>query len=141
MNKRNDRGVYDKNIWQKYYNTWDTIRKILIENRKIIIEFDDVYEKRRKIQFYDYQGIKITPFDNQDLSISFCKECCVDKTYVKCLLENTDLTWRQELQKNLESRCRYNNIVTGYNHFVLDLGDVILEIVAKGYEEITSSNN
>lgn len=129
--------IYDKSITIHEV----PLEKIFIEDRKVISEFDDVYEKRRKIQFYDYQGIKITPFDNQDLSLSFCKECCVDKTYVKCLLENTDLTWRQELQKNLESRFRYNDIVNEYNHFVLDLGDDILEIVAKGYEEITNNNN
>lgn len=128
--------IYDKNITIHEV----PLEKIIKDERRFIIEFDDIYEKRRRIHFFDYQGIKITLADNMNVNDYVCLECRTNDTYVKCILENTDLSWRKELKKNLESRSQHKDIINEYKHYVLDLGDDILEIIAKGYEEKKGDN-
>ncbi len=109
------------------------LEKIQFENDKLHLSFDDIALKRVHIEFLNILSFKSTYEDawNADL---LCKKCFYNDNdnhtrYRRNVYEIKDSTWLNELKKQGEDT--FQEDISMYHHFVLILGDKILEVVCE----------
>ena len=110
------------------------LEKISVEQNAVTIDFDDIYERRYKIQFIPYQAIKITTADCFSKDILLTSETLESGRYQRYILEIEDSQWIDQLKKTLKAVDKNAIFMEKARHFVLDLGDEIVEIVASDFE-------
>ena len=94
----------------------------------LIVELDDVNEQRKKICFHPYQAVKITTKDCVNLSSIITPETLLDGKYCRCLWECVNSRWISSLKRQLADSS--DNFLKKSKHYILDLGDNLLEVVA-----------
>jgi hypothetical protein len=119
------------------------LEKIQISDGSIKIILDDIYEKSKCLIFKPYQAIKITTVDCADLSfLETYPELFPSGIYQRYLLEETESSWIPKLRESLV--VPDDDFLIQSRHFILDLRDNIVEIVAWDIQisdEIESSNS
>ena len=107
--------------------------KISVEENTVTIDFDDIYERRHKIQFTPYQAIKITTADCFRKDVLLTDETLASGRYQRYILEIENSQWTDQLKRALKEIDENASFMEHARHFVLDLGDEIVEIAASGY--------
>ena len=102
--------------------------EIHINSNSITIEFDDINEARRKIFFCPFQAVRITTIDCVDLDTVIVPESYSNGRYRRYLLECIDSPWIDNLKSQLVDST--DDFLEKSKHFMLDLGDNLLEIIA-----------
>jgi len=100
---------------------------IRIETPKVVVHLDDESERRVQLEFKPYQGVRITTVD------------CFDSPSRSSLLSNTivevlNSSWIFELHHNLKHIDFTANFMKYSRHFLVPLGDDVLEVVAWNME-------
>ena len=108
-------------------------KKISVEENTVTIDFDDIYERRHKIQFTPYQAIKITTADCFRKDVLLTDETLASGRYQRYILEIENSQWTDQLKRALKEIDENASFMEHARHFVLDLGDEIVEIAASGY--------
>lgn len=105
--------------------------ELFINSTKQYIEFEDVAEKRWRVEFKIVQAWKITTFDCFDLELLDTNESLDEngKNH-HYLLEVNDSQWIKELKKELNARDNNAKYLQESHHYILPLGEEIIEIVA-----------
>ncbi|MCK4260908.1 MAG: hypothetical protein KAX49_18165 [Halanaerobiales bacterium] len=106
------------------------LSKILIDDVHSSIEFDDVSEKRWKISFKTIQAWRITTADCFDTQKVLTDEAFSDGIYHKYILEFENSDWIQKLKEILEKTDKEATFLDNTHHYILLLGDDIVEVVA-----------
>lgn len=104
------------------------LAKMSSDGCSFIVELDDINEKRRKISFHPYQAVRITTKDCVDLSDIITPETIIDGRYLHYLWERVNSPWIKSLEQQLIDKT--DNFLKTSKHFILDLGDDLLEVVA-----------
>ena len=105
------------------------LEKFYIDESSIKIVIDDIHENSKSLIFQPYQAIRITAVDCADLSIiDSCADVFATGKYQRYLLEETKSTWIPQLRKTLVDLD--DDFLIKSRHFVLHLGDNLVEIVA-----------
>lgn len=107
--------------------------KISVEENTVTIDFDDIYEQRHKIQFIPYQAIKITTADCFRKDVLLTDETLASGRYQRYIPEIENSQWTDQLKRALKEIDENASFMEHARHFVLDLGDEIVEIAASGY--------
>ena len=107
--------------------------KISVEQNAVTIDFDDIYERRHKIQFTPYQAIKITTADCFRKDVLLTDETLASGRYQRYIPETENSQWTDQLKRALKEIDENASFMEHARHFVLDLGDEIEEIAASGY--------
>lgn len=107
--------------------------KISVEQNAVTIDFDDIYERRHKIQFIPYQAIKITTADCFRKDVLLTDETLASGRYQRYIPEIENSQWIDQLKRALKEIDENASFMEHAGHFVLDLGDEIVEIAASGY--------
>ncbi len=97
------------------------------EEYSIVVHFDDVDENRLRMVFKPYQALRITAEDcfNDNL---------YEGEYQRRLLEIVDSTWLAELRDTVAYYEGDSEITDNAHHFLLPLGDDIVEIIAWSFD-------
>ena len=108
------------------------LERFYTKDKDLIIEMDDINEKRRKLVFKNYQAIKILFTDYYDVDYYFCDEALDQKgVYQRHVLEKVESEWIEEIKRgfNLNHHGEFDekNIM---HHYILDLGDFLYEIIS-----------
>ncbi|WP_292467674.1 hypothetical protein [Methanolobus sp.] len=116
--------------------------KIVCDNKngnKLYIEFDDKNEIRYKIDFENYNGLRVTAEDCARWNI------IPEVPYYGMMYEIVNSDWISQLKDNSkytdpETR-RYRHIMDNMHHYIIGLGDYYVEIISKGYklEKLTTT--
>lgn len=105
------------------------LEKFYVAKGSIKIVIDDIYENSKSLIFQPYQAIRITSVDCADLSIiDSCADVFATGKYQRYLLEETESTWIPKLRETLVDPD--DDFLIKSRHFVLHLGDNLVEIVA-----------
>lgn len=96
------------------------LEEIHIDLTSITVELDDINGKRRTVFFRPFQAVRVTTIDCVDLEVY--------GGYRGYLLECIDSPWIEDLQAQLVDS--EDNFLEKSKHFIMDLGDNLLEIVA-----------
>ncbi len=105
------------------------LEKFYVDEESIKIVIDDIDENSKSLIFQPYQAIRITAVDCADLSmIDSCADVFASGRYQRYLLEETESSWIPELRKALANPD--DDFLIKSRHFVLHLGDNLVEIVA-----------
>lgn len=101
------------------------LEEINIKNSRVTIIFDDDFEKRRKVSFCPYQGVKVTTIDciNANLFLINGKRSFN-------MLEVSDSQWLIILKENLRKHDYMADFLEKAHHYVLIFQDTMLEIIA-----------
>jgi hypothetical protein len=109
--------------------------KIVCDNRdgnKLFIEFDDENEIRYKIEFKNYNALRVTAEDCARWDI------IPEIPYSGMMYELPNSDWISQLKENSSytepSTRRYGHIMDDMFHYIIGLGDYYVEIVASGYK-------
>lgn len=109
------------------------LEKFYINEDSIKIVIDDICEKSKSLIFKPYQAIKITTVDCADLSfIDSCPDLFSSGIYQRYLLEETESLWITKLRETLVNP--NDDFLIRSRHFILHLGDNLVEIVAWNVE-------
>ena len=108
--------------------------EIIVEKNTVTIDFDDVNEQRYKIKFTKYQSVKITKADWFDKDILLTSETLESGRYQRYILEIENSEWIEQLKKILKENDENANFMEQSRHFIIDLRDKIIEIVANDFE-------
>ena len=108
--------------------------EIIVEKNTVTIDFDDVNEQRYKIKFTKYQSVKITTADCFDKDILLTSETLESGRYQRYILEIEKSEWIEQLKKRLKENDENANFMEQSRHFIIDLRDKIIEIVANDFE-------
>ena len=109
------------------------LEKFYINEDSIKIVIDDICEKSKSLIFKPYQAIKITTVDCADLSfINSCPDLFSSGIYQRYLLEETESLWITKLRETLVNP--NDDFLIRSRHFILHLGDNLVEIVAWNVE-------
>ncbi|WP_110953613.1 hypothetical protein [Anaerosinus massiliensis] len=101
------------------------LEEIDIKNSRVTVIFDDAFEKRRKISFCPYQGVKITTIDCVNVN-SFL----INGKRSFNMLEVADSQWLIILKENLRKNDYTAEFLEKAHHYVLPFQDTMLEIIA-----------
>jgi len=102
-----------------------------------VIEFDDVNEKRWRLTLKPVYAWKITSIDCFDGTILTSNlEVFNQGRYSAYILEVLDSPWIQELVKLDKCRSNCEHEVEKSHHYILHLGDHVIEVVAWDNYEI-----
>ena len=109
--------------------------RIVCDNRngnKLFLEFDDENEIRYKIEFSNYNALKVTAEDCAQWDI-------IPETSNSGLMyELVNSDWLSQLKENSNytepSTRRYGHIMDDTHHYIMGLGDYYIEIIARGYK-------
>lgn len=104
------------------------LAEIRLDGHSLTVELDDTNEKRRKIRFHPYQAVRITTKDCVDLSSIVTPQTIIDGKYQRYLWECVDSSWIDSLEHSLADNT--DNFLQKSKHFILDLGDDLLEVIA-----------
>lgn len=117
------------------------LAKIKIDDICVQIEFDDVCLQRYRATFLPFQGVRVTTSDCVNAERAFCRECKYDNVYHRHILEIKESQWLNELQSNLYKRDKDATFLNEAKHFLFDVRDSIVEVVASriSIEKITVS--
>lgn len=100
------------------------------EDGDFLIAFDDVDEKRVRIKFTGGgAALRITLIDCFDLAMLE-----VNGQFPRRLLEVVNSPWIRELATNFHQSNPYDNLMARVHHFILPLGDNVVEAAAWEYE-------
>lgn len=110
------------------------LEKISIEQNAVTINFDDANEKRYKIMFKPYQAIKVTTADCFNKDILLTRENLESGRYQRHILEIENSEWIMQLKKTLKENDEKAAFMEKARHFIIDLRDNIVEIVAYGFD-------
>lgn len=101
------------------------LEEINIKNSRVTIIFDDAFEKRRKVSFSPYQGVKATTIDCMNIHqfLMNGKKPCN-------MLEVIDSPWISILKKNLIKHDYTADFLEKAHHYVIPFQDTILEIIS-----------
>jgi hypothetical protein len=95
-----------------------------------LVEFDDVKEKRVRVKFEGGGvALRITLTDCFDPGM-----LKVNGRFPRRLLEVVDSPWIRELAENFRQSNPYDDLMTRVCHFILPLGDNVVEVAAWKYE-------
>lgn len=99
----------------------------------LTVEFDDEFFRRCKAVFSPVQSFKCTTADCFcKKELVSCRECFKNGVYARYILEDNDSKWIRGLRKNIIDKT--DDFTKRARHFVLDLRDDILEVVAFNME-------
>ena len=101
---------------------------------KIIVEFDDIDERRRRLCFSPYQAIRIVTADCSDYD--FIPDDIPIGEYKSYIREVCDSKWIRELKNELKARNPDATFLDNARHFIFDMGESVLEVVATKVEFI-----
>jgi len=101
-----------------------------ITSNSLIINFDDINEKRCEIIFKPYQALKVTTADCFDKDILLINGNLETGRYQQHILEVENSEWIEELKNILLETDPNANFLEKARHFILDMGDNIIEIIA-----------
>lgn len=101
------------------------LETLIMEDKKLTIEFDDISEQRWRISFCPYQSFKVTTIDCIDI-----KPFLIDGKRPLFLLEVINSGWIKELNNILKVKDHNANFLDKVHHYVLPFQDNIMEIVA-----------
>ncbi len=105
------------------------LASVQIRESTVSVELDDINEKRYTIRFFPYQSVMMTTIDcTYDKNIEYPKECFSEGRYERYILEDTDSALIRKLQNALADPD--DDFTKKSRHFILDLGDNWLEVVA-----------
>lgn len=128
--KKNNLKIIEKNLIVNNV----PLENISVNGGKIVIELDDKSEKRYRLTFSPIQAQKIITIDCADSNSFFSEECLICGKYQRFLLEVVESEWIKQLKSDLKKNDENANFMDKSRHFVLDLRDIIVEIVAWNYE-------
>ncbi|MDE6241082.1 MAG: hypothetical protein K2M08_01530 [Anaeroplasmataceae bacterium] len=109
------------------------LEQIRFENDKLYVSFDDITLKRVHIEFSNILCFKSTYEDVWNVDL-LCEKCFYNDNdnhtrYRRSVYEIKDSIWMHELKKQGEDT--FQEDISMYHHFVLILGDRILEVVCE----------
>jgi len=108
------------------------LEELVMCDYKIIVELDDINEKRHKILFKPFQAVKITTVDCTKSPDYFNEYSFRNGRYQRYILVIEDSDWIEQLKKDFtDKRAKFLNEAI---HYVLPLQDNIIEIVAHNIE-------
>ena len=110
--------------------------KTIIDDKDntVIVEFDDIDERRRRFCFGPYQAVRIVTADCSDYDfIPYDIPIGEYKSYIR---EVCDSKWIRELKKELKARDPDATFLDDARHFIFDMGESVLEVVATEVEFI-----
>lgn len=110
--------------------------KTIIDDKDntVIVEFDDIDERRRRFCFSPYQAVRIVTADCSDYD--FIPDDIPIGEYKSYIREVCDSKWIRELKKELKARDPHATFLDNARHFIFDMGESVLEVVATEVEFI-----
>lgn len=110
--------------------------KIIIDDKlyELIIEFDDTFEARRKVIFHSYYAYRMVW--EECSTNDFIDENMEIGTYKRYILEVIDSDWIKELKRVMNEKACEDFIFDQARHFIFDMRDYIIEVVASEVEII-----
>ncbi len=110
--------------------------KTIIDDKDntVIVEFDDIDERRRRFCFSPYQAVRIVTADCSDYD--FIPDDIPIGEYKSYIREVCDSKWIRELKKELKARDPHATFLDNARHFIFDMGESVLEVVATKVEFI-----
>jgi len=116
------------NIYIKDFEIHTTPLEVITTNTNtVIVELDDIHEKRYKLTACPYQGIRITTIDCVSSEDYYNEYCFRDGIYHRHILTVDESPWIDELKKNLTDKRA--TFLDHAKHFVLPLQEIDVEIV------------
>ena len=110
--------------------------KTIIDDKDntVIVEFDDIDERRRRFCFSPYQAVKIVTADCADYD--FIPDDIPIGEYKRYICEVCDSKWIRELKKELKECDPDATFLDNARHFIFNMGESVLEVVATEVEFI-----
>ena len=110
--------------------------KTIIDDKDntVIVEFDDIDERRRRLCFSPYQAVKIVTADCADYY--FIPDDIPIGEYKRYICEVCDSKWIRELKNELKARDPDATFLDDARHFIFNMGESVLEVVATEVEFI-----
>lgn len=113
-------------IASKQFELHETpLEQISVSGSSIQVTFDDTEERRWKLKFCPYQGLKITTIDCAATSLFV-----IDGKCALHLLEVFESPWIKELSDVLIQRDQTGDFMLRAHHYAIPCQDNIIEIVA-----------
>ncbi|MDE6655968.1 MAG: hypothetical protein K2J85_03155 [Anaeroplasmataceae bacterium] len=109
------------------------LEKIRFENDRLSLSFDDISLNRVHVEFLNILAFKSTYEDLWNVDL-LCKQCFYKDEgnhtrYRRNIYEITDSSWIEELKKQGEDM--FQEDFSLFHHYVLILGDKILEVICE----------
>lgn len=110
--------------------------KTIIDDKDntVIVEFDDIDERRRRFCFSPYQAVKIVTADCADYY--FIPDDIPIGEYKRYICEVCDSEWIRELKNELKECDPDATFLDNARHFIFNMGESVLEVVATEVEFI-----
>ena len=110
--------------------------KTIIDDKDntVIVEFDDIDERRRRLCFSPYQAIRIVTADCSDYD--FIPDDIPIGEYKRYICEVCDSKWIRELKNELKECDPDATFLDNARHFIFNMGESVLEVVATEVEFI-----
>lgn len=106
------------------------LEKIVCDNthfNELFIEFDDINEIRYEIEFVTYIAIKVVSWDCFEGSI-------LSSSDDGMIYEILDSDWLSQLKTIYYKRHKHEHLMDDAHHYLMILGDFVVEIIARGYK-------
>lgn len=110
------------------------LEEIKITQTAVEVRIDDINERRYCITFKPYQAVKVITSDCFDKSILLDSDNYSFGRYKRYILEALDSEWINMMKSTLKSNDENAVFLETARHFILDLGDNILEIISTDIE-------
>ena len=110
--------------------------KTIIDDKDntVIVEFDDIDERRRRFCFSPYQAVRIVTADCADYD--FIPDDIPIGEYKRYICEVCDSKWIRELKNELKECDPDATFLDNARHFIFNMGESVLEVVATEVEFI-----
>ena len=110
--------------------------KTIIDDKDntVIVEFDDIDERRRRFCFSPYQAVKIVTADCADYDV--IPDDIPIGEYKRYICEVCDSKGIRELKKELKECDPDATFLDNARHFIFNMGESVLEVVATEVEFI-----
>lgn len=105
------------------------LAEVHVGQTDVIVEFDDIYEKRHTAVFAPLQAVRITTHDCFDIGILVERVDLPKNPYKRYILEVIDSPWIELLTRELKERDADATFMEKAHHYILDLDNVV-EVVA-----------
>lgn len=111
------------------------LEKITYHRGVLLVEFDNVHEQRVQLRFSPFQAARITTIDCFDVP-----SLLINDRLPRYLLEVVDSPWIEVLKEELRRNDRSATFMNKARHFILPLGDNIVEVIAHTFRYSVDSD-
>jgi hypothetical protein len=101
------------------------LERLVYDGSELVVEFDDIHERRVALRFAPCQAVKVTTIDCFSVPTLF-----VNGRLRRHVLEVVASPWIIALKEELSSHDHHATFLNSAHHFILPFGDNILEVVA-----------